>query len=191
LGIAAFVATNLDDLFLILLFLSHPQFKTLDIIVGQFLGIIALVAASLVGSFVAQSISFAYVSLLGIVPIFMGIKSLLGKKDENPNPGLNQQTHRSRSAIWTVSWITIANGGDNLSIYIPLFSTRAMWEIFILFLVFMGMTAVWCYVGFFLIHHPRLEVPIRRHGKALFPWFLIALGCWILGERFLRATFFN
>ncbi len=59
---------------------------------------------------------------------------------------------------------TLANSGDNISIYTPLFATRSAPEIAVAGVVFAIMTAIWCLLGHWLVHHPALGAPIRRYG---------------------------
>jgi cadmium resistance protein CadD (predicted permease) len=87
---------------------------------------------------------------------------------------------RAGGNILTVAIATLANGGDNLSIYTPLFATRSAVEIAAIGLVFALMTALWCVVGHWLVHHPALGAPIRRYGQRAVPFILIGLGALIL-----------
>jgi cadmium resistance protein CadD (predicted permease) len=84
-----------------------------------------------------------------------------------------------------VAAVTLANGGDNLGVYIPLFA-REPSHIPLYAAVFAVMTALWCHAGYRLVHHSALGNHIRRHGRAVMPVVLIALGLWILsGVRVL------
>ena len=59
---------------------------------------------------------------------------------------------RTRSEAAFVTLLTIANGGDNLSVYIPLFSIhRAFIPLYAL--IFGVMTALWCLLGYYLTSH--------------------------------------
>lgn len=81
-----------------------------------------------------------------------------------------------------VAAVTIANGGDNISIYTPLFATRTGPDIAVIGLVFATMTALWLLIAFRLISHPMLGAPIRRYGHRIVPVVLIGLGVLILSE---------
>ncbi len=43
IGVIAFVATNIDDIFILMIFFSTHRFHVYDIVVGQFLGIGSLI----------------------------------------------------------------------------------------------------------------------------------------------------
>jgi cadmium resistance protein CadD (predicted permease) len=74
-SIIAFATTNLDDIFILTLFFSNSGYTTKNVILGQYLGISTLIAISFVGSFIGLIIDPKYIGLLGLIPIYMGIKS--------------------------------------------------------------------------------------------------------------------
>lgn len=80
----------------------------------------------------------------------------------------------------TVAAVTVANGGDNIAVYAPLFAgmTRTAWPL--LGVVFAVLTALWCAVGLLLVRHPTLGPPLRRVARPVLPWVLVALGLYIL-----------
>lgn len=76
LGIGAFVVTNIDDLFILMIFFAKRSFPTFQIILGQYVGMGLLVGFSLVGSLIALVVPNNLIGLVGIFPIAIGIKSL-------------------------------------------------------------------------------------------------------------------
>jgi cadmium resistance protein CadD (predicted permease) len=74
-AVALFVATNLDDIFILVAFFADPGLRARQVIVGQYLGIGALVLISVIAALIALVIPFAYIGFLGLVPIAMGSSS--------------------------------------------------------------------------------------------------------------------
>jgi cadmium resistance protein CadD (predicted permease) len=83
------------------------------------------------------------------------------------------------SQALSVAGVTLANGGDNFGIYIPLFATAPA-AIPIYIAVFAVMTAVWCALGYLVVNNPLIGSQVRRYGHVLLPIVLIALGLYIL-----------
>lgn len=176
IAVICFGVTNVDDIFVLVAFFANPKFRSRNVIAGQFLGIAVLVVVSLVFALFAMSISPIYVRLLGFVPLALGIRAMW------------QLMRRSRSSVEVktsagrvgqmlgVAAVTIANGGDNIGVYIPLFSTRSAAERAAMGIVFLAMTAIWCTVGRYLVRHPRLRIPIERYGHRALPFVLVVLG---------------
>lgn len=73
-GISAFVATNIDDTFILIMLFSTFSFQARHIFIGQFLGIGILVIISTLGSVVALVMPLFVIGLMGFIPIAMESK---------------------------------------------------------------------------------------------------------------------
>ena len=76
--------------------------------------------------------------------------------------------------------VTMANGGDNIGVYTPSFAIRSASEIAVIALIFVVITALWCFLAHTMVNHPKLGLLIRRYGHRLAPVVLIGLGMLIL-----------
>jgi cadmium resistance protein CadD (predicted permease) len=124
-GLVAFIATNIDDILILLVFFAqvNENFRPWQIVVGQYLGFTILVIFSLPGLFDGLILPQSWIGLLGLIPIAIGISSLVNKETEQLADGTQEITPSFLTPkIYTVATITVANGSDNISIYIPLFS---------------------------------------------------------------------
>ncbi len=74
LAVAAFVSTNVDNSVVLALFFSNRAFPVRSVVAGQYLGMGALVAVSLVIASAARLIPTGSIHWLGLVPIAIGIK---------------------------------------------------------------------------------------------------------------------
>ena len=180
LAIGLFVSTNLDDLFVLLGFFSDPKFKPRQVAVGQLLGIAALYAVSVAASRLALVVAPAYVGFLGVLPILIGLKKIWELRQDDAAEEDEPHTQRGQWNALAVAAVTIADGGDNLSVYIPVFATRTGAEIAVIGGVFAAMTLAWLAGAFWLTSHRTLGAPIRRYGHRVVPFVLVGLGCYIL-----------
>lgn len=180
LGIAVFAATNIDDIFILLGFFSDQKINPRAIILGQLLGIGALYVASVIGSLVSLVLAPTYVGLLGLIPIAIGLRALTKmRKDADESAGLPVRASPYGN-VMAVAAVTIANGGDNLSIYTALFASRPRYDIVVFGVIFVLMTLVWLVVSHWLTRHRTLGAPIRNYGHRVVPWVLIVLGVLIM-----------
>jgi cadmium resistance protein CadD (predicted permease) len=187
-AIIAFAATDIDDLFLLMIFYSSRSFPARQVTLGQFIGIGVLVAISVLGSLIALVIPTYVIGLLGLVPITIGIKNLIEVRNSNRISSIHTVPKKNNSylAFLGVAAVTISNGGDNIGVYIPLFSKyNTIDEITLLTSVFIAMTAVWCIAAYYLVNHPVLASRIRYIGNIIMPFVLIGLGIYILTDSFL------
>ena len=175
-AVVSFAATNIDDIFILTLFFAQRNLLRWHIVLGQYLGIAALIAISLVGFFARFVVPETWISLLGIVPILMGVKKLIDLRRGNESD--NQQP--KAGSIMTVTAVTFANGGDNIAIYIPLFANSDGPTLAIMLVTFAVMIAVWCVAGYTIGNHPAVRRAVDRTGHILVPFVLIALGVYIL-----------
>jgi cadmium resistance protein CadD (predicted permease) len=189
IGVAAFAATNIDDIFVLMIFFSSLTFPVRQVVLGQYIGIGLLIIISALGSLIALVVPPYAIGLLGIIPIAIGIKNLveIGKKDKFPSRQVvKDKKNKSYLSFLTVAAVTFSNGGDNIGVYIPLFSKyNAVSQIAAIAAVFIAMTAVWCIVSYYFVYHPLVAYRIRHTGNIALPFVLIGLGIYILTESFL------
>lgn len=185
IAVVLFASTNVDDIFVLLGFFADPKFRAPQIVVGQYFGIAALYGASVLASLISLVVPAAYVGLLGLAPILLGLKKIWDLRagaTTDSDPEGHEKASAGHSNIVAIAAVTIANGGDNISIYTPLFATRTIYEIAIIGIVFAVMTAVWLGMAHFLTNHRTIGAPIRRYGHRVVPFVLVALGVFILYE---------
>jgi len=175
-AIVAFTSTNIDDLVLLIGFFADPAYRPAHVVAGQFAGIVGLIGLSLVGSLLALVFPTAYIGLVGFVPIAIGLNQLRrGGEGDDDKPPVGRA-----SRIATVMLVTLSNGSDNLSLYIPLFSIHTGSEVALFVALFLAMTALWCCAGYALVKNPLLSAPLQRWGHVALPYVMIALGFYIL-----------
>jgi cadmium resistance transport/sequestration family protein len=199
-GIIAFIATNIDDIIILLIFFSQVDvnFRRRHIFLGQYLGFTAIIIASLPGFFGGLVIDREWIGLLGLLPIAIGIQQLVFRKEETTTVQTVssdfEQSTPSNSVLsfilsilhpqtYKVAAVTIANGGDNISIYIPLFAGHDLSSLGVILGIFFVMVGVWCAIAYFLSRQPTIANILSRYGNALVPFVLIGLGLFIMYER--------
>lgn len=181
LAVGLFVTPNLDDLFILLGFFSDPKIRPRQVALGQLLGIATLYTMSVVASLLALVVSPAYIGFLGLLPIAIGLKKLWElRQDSSTDDEDEPHAQGSRWNALTVAAVTIADGGDNLSVYIPVFATRSGNEVAAIGGVFALMTLIWLAGAFWLTSHRTLGAPIRLYGHRVVPFVLVGIGCYIL-----------
>ena len=179
-GIMAFVATNIDDLFVLMLFFGNKDYKTNQIIIGQYLGVSFLILISLLGYFFKFIVPMSFIGLLGIFPIIIGLKSLIQLKNSNKGGEINQNLKSKKSSVFTVAFISFINGGDNIGVYTPSFATLGISQSLIIVAVFLIMIMIWCLISYYLTNHRVIGDKIKKYGHVIFPFVLIALGISII-----------
>lgn len=182
-GVAAFAATNVDDIFILMLFFSQVdgEFRNRHVVLGQYLGFAALVALSVLGSLGVLVVPAEWIGLLGLVPMFLGVRAALRTLQGGTEEERKEQPVEG-SGVYGVAAVTFANGGDNIGIYVPLFASIGFARMGTIVVVFFALVAVWCYAGYKLGSHPTVADNIDRYGHVVVPVVLVALGIYIVIE---------
>jgi cadmium resistance protein CadD (predicted permease) len=186
IGITAFIASNIDDTFILMMLFSTLRFEARHIVIGQFIGIGVLIIISTLGALIAFVLPPFFIALMGLIPIAIGIKRLLEYK-RNPitdnNKTIQDKKRQNLIPFLAVSGITIANGGDDVGVFTPLFAKyNTIVEVSTLVAIFMGLTVVWCALTYYFVNHPVIATRIKRIGDITTPFVLIGLGLYILAD---------
>ena len=180
-----FVSTNADDLVLLTIFFSQRNTRASTIVLGQVVGLGALTLASILAARLAVQLPGGWIPFLGLVPIYLGLRAIFSPSDDDDVTPAKPALH-----WWTVALVTIANGGDNLGVYIPVFAAQSWVGIAVIAAMFLLFTVVWCGLAAAAVRHPTWGDKVRTVSARFGPWVLITVGIWIFsGHPFVRAWF--
>jgi cadmium resistance transport/sequestration family protein len=183
-AITTFAATNLDDILVLMLFFGQvdQRLRPKHIWIGQYLGFSLLILASLPGFFGRFLIPRPWLGVLGLLPIAIGLSSLF-KESAPQTISLEALERKPRfflaPQIYQVAAVTIANGGDNIGIYVPLFANSTPTSLVLTLAIFLIMIAVWCVIARSLSRHSAIAPFLTNYGDRIVPFVLIGLGIYI------------
>jgi cadmium resistance protein CadD (predicted permease) len=187
IAVFAFTSTNIDDLLLLSSLFIDSELRAGSVVIGQFVGMSLLVLMSIFAAHLMVSIPPAWIRLLGLVPLCLGILrfvKILGRRLAKPVATLKEsefvgraqlRISRVKSGTALATVLTLANGGDNLSVYVPLFAVqRAFVPLYVA--VFGIMTVLWCFLAYLLTNHDLFRDKLKGCARILGPCILIAIG---------------
>ena len=193
-AILAFAATNIDDLIILIIYFSQKGSHPGRIVLGQYLGFIAIIIASIIGFAASLLVNSKWIGLLGVLPIIMGVSKLMQGPEKVEVPKKVKEPSFFRRIfnieVWSVAAVTFANSGDNLSIYIPLFINQSWTYVFAIVSIFLIFVAVWCFAAYKIVRHKKVERVIGKYGSRIMPWVLILLGIFVLAKNGIFQMFF-
>lgn len=189
----AFAATNIDDIFVLMMFFAqtNQSFRRRHVVLGQYIGITTLIAISMIGFLGSFIIPQEYIGLLGFLPITLGIRKFRDRHTESA-PILPTPTGQAAPAFlsvlfsaktYSVASVTFANGGDNIGIYTPLFASLTLPELIITIGVFLLMVPLWCFAALRLTRQKHITNILAQYEYLIVPFVLIGLGVYILLEN--------
>jgi cadmium resistance protein CadD (predicted permease) len=142
-----------------------------------------------------------WLGLLGIIPIAIGMKQLINQQAEGTEstevqtvtPDFPRLLHLNpvfsfflsilHPNTYQVAAVTIANSGDNISVYIPLFAGQDFVSLGIIIAVFLAMVGVGCGIAYLLTSQVTIGYILSRYGRAMIPFILMSLGLFIMYDR--------
>lgn len=175
-SLTTFAATNLDDIFLLTAFFAR-RVPMRRIVAGQYLGLAAIVAVSFALVWgVSLTIPRVWIRILGILPLAIGVKELVHLRRFKT---VHAERADASLSVLSIAAITLANGADNVGVYVPFFiANRRHLQ---LVLVVYGLSVlVWCAVGRWFGRHAFVLKSLDRWGRGILPLVLIGLGSYIL-----------
>jgi cadmium resistance protein CadD (predicted permease) len=198
IGVSVAFATTFDDNLYLTAFFGrvNRSFRAKHIILGEFVGFTALVFASLPGFFGGLVLPEKWIGLLGLLPIIIGISHLISREQESETVQTvsddftfhTKPQRHNKSLLGTlrdpqtyrVSAVTIANGGNNIGIYVPLFASSNLPSLGVILCVCYMTVGAWCFLSYNLTRNPLMAPVLTRFGRKVFPFVLIYLGLSIL-----------
>jgi len=186
-SIILYSGTAVDLLIILMLFFAKRKSRKdiINIYLGQFLGSVSLILLSLLFAFVLHYIpSKGILGLLGLIPIFLGLKVLfLGDSDGETiaKEGLRKD---NKNLIFLVAMITFAScGADNIGIFVPYFITLNLADLIVALLTFLVMIYLLVFSAQKLAQVPSVGETLEKYSRWFIAVVYLGLGIYILIEN--------
>ena len=186
-SIILYSGTAVDLLIILMLFFAKRKSRKdiINIYLGQFLGSVSLILLSLLFAFVLHYIpSKEILGLLGLIPIFLGLKVLfLGDSDGEAiaKEGLRKD---NKNLIFLVAMITFAScGADNIGIFVPYFITLNLADLIVALITFLVMIYLLVFSAQKLAQVPSVGETLEKYSRWFIAVVYLGLGIYILIEN--------
>jgi cadmium resistance protein CadD (predicted permease) len=198
---AAFVGTNVDNCVVTMAMVAGaPLERAHRIAAGQVVGFAILVAVAAAAAAVLFEFSTAVVGLLGLVPLAIGVRGLValrrsrtgadagavaqpaagGWRRWRRHPGTRPEQRAVGRSLTAAALVTIAAGGDNLAVYIPLFRVGGATNVGAIFAVFVVGEVLVTWVVLTGGRHPKARGVMLRLGHLAVPVLLCGIGVLVM-----------
>ena len=186
-SIILYSGTAVDLLIILMLFFAKRKSRKdiINIYLGQFLGSVSLILLSLLFAFVLNYIpSKEILGLLGLIPIFLGLKVLLlGDSDGEAiaKEGLRKD---NKNLIFLVAMITFAScGADNIGVFVPYFITLNLANLIVALLTFLVMIYLLVFSAQKLAQVSSVGEILEKYSRWFIAVVYLGLGIYILIEN--------
>lgn len=196
-SIILYSGTAVDLLIILMLFFAKRKSRKdiINIYLGQFLGSVSLIFISLLFAFVLNYIpSKEILGLLGLIPIFLGLKVLLLGDSDGEAIAKDGLRKDNKNLIFLVAMITFAScGADNIGVFVPYFTTLNLANLIVTLLTFLVMIYLLVFSAQKLAQVPSVGETLEKYSRWFIAVVYLGLGMYILIENnsfdMLRTVF--
>ena len=196
-SIILYSGTAVDLLIILMLFFAKRKSRKdiINIYLGQFLGSVSLILLSLLFAFVLNYIpSKEILGLLGLIPIFLGLKVLLLGDSDGEAIAKDGLRKDEKNLIFLVALITFAScGADNIGVFVPYFTTLNLTNLIVTLLTFLVMIYLLVFSAQKLAQVPSVGEILEKYSRWFIASVYLGLGIYILIENnvfdMLRTVF--
>ena len=186
-SIILYSGTAIDLLIILMLFFAKRKSRKdiINIYLGQFLGSVSLILLSLLFAFVLNYIpSKEILGLLGLIPIFLGLKVLLLGDSDGEAIAKDGLRKDNKNLIFLVAMITFAScGADNIGVFVPYFITLNLANLIVALLTFLVMIYLLVFSAQKLAQVPSVGETLEKYSRWFIAVVYLGLGIYILIEN--------
>ena len=186
-SIILYSGTAVDLLIILMLFFAKRKSRKdiINIYLGQFLGSGSLILLSLLFAFVLNYIpSKEILGLLGLIPIFLGLKVLLLGDSDGEAIAKDGLRKDNKNLIFLVAMITFAScGADNIGVFVPYFITLNLANLIVALLTFLVMIYLLVFSAQKLAQVPSVGETLEKYSRWFIAVVYLGLGIYILIEN--------
>lgn len=186
-SIILYSGTAVDLLIILMLFFAKRKSRKdiINIYLGQFLGSVSLIFLSLLFAFVLNYIpSKDILGLLGLIPIFLGLKVLLLGDSDGEAIAKDGLRKDNKNLIFLVAMITFAScGADNIGVFVPYFTTLNLANLIVTLLTFLVMIYLLVFSAQKLAQVPSVGETLEKYSRWFIAVVYLGLGMYILIEN--------
>ena len=176
---SAFVATNLDNLLILVGLLGGGARQSAAILFGYLAAAVTVLFVALLGGALGGLIDPALVGYLGLIPLLLGGYLLYGAlfRPETPataegpaEPGVDPRLASAVSAFA----LMVSNSGDSIALFVPLFAESERDALVLEIAAYLALILAWAGLA------KLIAGLLRRYGRVLVPLIMMAVGTYIL-----------
>ena len=186
-SIILYSGTAVDLLIILMLFFAKRKSRKdiINIYLGQFLGSVSLILLSLLFAFVLNYIpSKEILGLLGLIPIFLGLKVLLLGDSDGEAIAKDGLRKDNKNLIFLVAMITFAScGADNIGVFVPYFITLNLANLIVALLTFLVMIYLLVFSAQKLAQVSSVGETLEKYSRWFIAVVYLGLGMYILIEN--------
>ena len=184
LVLTSFIATNLDNLLMLVFLLGTERQRPAAVLLGYLTSAFLVITVAALGVAVGALLDPAVIGYLGIAPIAMACYLLYQQylvTDSEPDKPALAATGEGQ--IWLTSAVLMfSNSGDSIAVLLPLMAESGRAALLIIVSIYLLSSLLWCGLSVLIASRPGLVGQIQQRGVKLVPWIMIVVGLYVLTD---------
>jgi len=180
---SSFVATNLDNLVLLVVMLGADAQSRAAVILGFLTSAICVLCISAIGAVIGANLDPGLIGYMGLAPLLMGVyllyKLFRGDKPDQPSED-DSSSGAQASGLLGSFLLMFSNSGDSVAIFFPLLAESGRDALLWIVSAFLLCALLWSALAWLIADQPRIARRIEQVGEKLVPWIMIGAGLYIL-----------
>jgi cadmium resistance protein CadD (predicted permease) len=181
-AVLAFVATNLDNLMLLVGIASRVGQPFASIVAGALLASVVTLCLGVSAALATDLAPQRWLGLLGVVPIALGLRELTRLVRSRAQQGDAPRADAPPLGALGLAGLLVANSTDSIAALVPLFAETREALLPPVAVAILAVTLLGCGIARWIASHARFGPPLRRSARLLVPIVLIAVGVYILAN---------
>jgi len=180
----AYIGTNLDNLLLLVAMYSRYERHAGVVTAGYLAGMILIGIITLIIGEVGEFIPLAYLGLLGVIPVMMGLLALWKLYRNTQAAETNNIVSHSKPLAVFLALIStqLSNSADSIITFSALYADSTDSSDYVIAPTFLAMAGIFSGVAYYSLKHPKLGRLLSRYGQYVTPFILILVGLYILND---------
>jgi cadmium resistance protein CadD (predicted permease) len=180
---SGFVATNLDNLVILVVLLGSAPGRSAAILLGYLVSAICVIVLATLGVLLGALVNPSFIGYLGLLPVSLGAWQLYQHRRGRSAAVLpaRDPTVGSEGQTWMGSFLLMfTNSGDTVALFLPLLAESSRMAALWVVSLFLLLALAWAMLSRVIAGEPRLARQIEARSAWLVPWIMIAVGCYVL-----------
>lgn len=184
-AVITFLATEMDDFALFVILYAENKNNKAPVFWGHMLMMIVITVMCSFISIPLSKLEPEYIRFLGIIPFALGIIYII-KNIRNDEDDESKGSRFKATGLFAASFLlTLAASGDNIGVYIPVFTEIKVQEKLIVLAIFILLQCIWSFLQIKTSALPFIQKAVEKSSKILIPVILITLGIAIFFQLFI------
>jgi cadmium resistance protein CadD (predicted permease) len=182
LVITGFIATNIDNLLLLVVLLGANTGRRPAVLAGYFVSGIVVMGAALLGLVIGSALGAGLVGYLGLLPLLMGIRLLYLNWRQSPVVEPEDSLDvKVGPAVWLSTFVLmVSNSGDSIALFLPLLAESNRASLVLIVMVYALMVLLWGGFSYLISAQESLARRIESRAESIVPWIMILVGVYVL-----------